>query len=93
LRELEVFGAFGQFGSDLATRPWNHYSVSFMATKNSKARKDKKQRKGVPGRDHELLVKAVYKALLNQDQVKNLEITQNKKIQGSNCQMLWIGGS
>jgi hypothetical protein len=54
-----------------------------MATKNSKARKDKKQRKGVPGRDHELLVKAVYKALLNQDQVKNLEITQNKKIQGT----------
>jgi Restriction endonuclease len=54
-----------------------------MAAKNVKASKVKAERRGVPGRDHELLVKAIYKALLNQDQVKNLEITQNAKIQGT----------
>ena len=54
-----------------------------MKPKKRKASKAKRKPKEVPGRDHELLVKAVYKALLNLDQVKNLEITQNAKIQGT----------
>jgi hypothetical protein len=53
-----------------------------MASKNLKGARSNRARKERPGRDHELITKAIYEALLKQDEVKNLDIRHNVKVPG-----------
>lgn len=55
-----------------------------MVAKKSKAAESKKGRKETPWRNHELVTKAIYEALLKQDEVKNLDIRHTVTVPGNN---------
>jgi hypothetical protein len=57
-----------------------------MAARKHNAAMAKKALPKRPGRDHELVTKAIYEALLTQDEVKNLDIRHDVKIQGTHSQ-------